>query len=66
MSDFAKLQALLHDLHIAYQLQNDEADSATLTVCPDGQAVLGPAGSQVVYTFQNNKLLSMEILMAAS
>lgn len=65
MTDLASLQALLAStLQITYQVQGEEQGAATLTIEPDEQRVLGPAGSQVVYTFENGKLLSMEILVA--
>ena len=66
MTDLAKLQALLsHDLRIQYQTQGSEQGNGTLTVQPDEQTVLGPAGSQLVYTFQNRRFVSLEILIAA-
>ncbi|MDF7815678.1 hypothetical protein [Hymenobacter sp. YC55] len=66
MTDFASLQALLSStLQLNYQIQGNEQGAATLTVEPDGQRVLGPAGSQVVYTFEKGQLTSMEILVAA-
>ena len=66
MTDLAKLQALLDtDLHIKYQTQNAEQGTATLTVQPDEQRVLGPAGSQLVYSFENGQFVSVEILVAA-
>lgn len=66
MTDLASLQALLAStLQINYQVQGEEQGAATLTIEPDEQRVLGPAGSQVVYTFENGKLVSMEILVAA-
>lgn len=65
MNDFASLQASLTALQINFQIQGAEQGAATLTVEPDEQRVLGPAGSQVVYTFENGKLASMEILVAA-
>jgi hypothetical protein len=66
MTDLAKLQAFLRDdLHLHYQLQDAEQDITSVTVQPDDQVVLGPAGSQLVYTFQNEKFVSLEILLAA-
>lgn len=65
MNDFANVQASLTDLQIPYQIQGAEQGAATLTVEPDEQRVLGPAGSQVVYTFEDGKLVSMELLVAA-
>jgi hypothetical protein len=66
MNDLAKLQAFLRDdLHLPYQVQASEEGNTTLTVQPDDQIVLGPAGSQLVYTFQNEKFVSLEILLAA-
>jgi hypothetical protein len=66
MTDLAKLQAFLQDdLRINYQVQDAEQDITSVTVQPDDQTVLGPAGSQLVYTFQNGKFVSMEILLAA-
>lgn len=46
-------------------MQGTEQGSATLTIAPDEQRVLGPAGSQLVYTFQNGQLLSLEVMVAA-
>lgn len=66
MTDLAQLQTLLaHTIGPAYQMQEAEQGSTTLTVRPDGQAVLGPAGSQLVYTFQDGHFMNMEILVAA-
>lgn len=66
MTDFAKLQALLTtDFQVPYQTQGEQQGSATLTVQPDEQRVLGPAGAQLVYTFEDGKFVSMEILIAA-
>ena len=65
MTDLEQLQALLHTTGLAYQMQAAEQGSATLTVRPDGQAVLGPAGSQLVYTFQDGHFVNLEILVAA-
>lgn len=66
MSDLANLQALLgQTLHIQYQTQGSEQGNATLTVQPDEQTVLGPAGSQLVYSFQDGRFVSLEILLAA-
>ncbi|UOQ69834.1 hypothetical protein [Hymenobacter volaticus] len=66
MTDLASLQALLASpLQINYQVQGNEQGAATLTIEPDEQRVLGPAGSQVVYTFEKGKFVSMEILVAA-
>ncbi|UOR05984.1 hypothetical protein MUN82_02505 [Hymenobacter aerilatus] len=66
MSDLANLQAMLgQTLHIHYQLQGSEQGNATLTVQPDEQTVLGPTGSQLVYSFQDGRFLSLEILLAA-
>jgi hypothetical protein len=65
MTDLAKLQALSRDIRIQHQTQGTEQGSATLTVQPDEQTVLGPAGSQLVYTFQDGKFVSLEILVAA-
>jgi len=65
MTDLAKLQEFLaHNLRIRCQVQDAEPGSATLTVQPDGQAVLGPAGSQLVYTFQDGQFVSLEIMVA--
>ena len=65
MTDLAKLQELLaHNFRIRCQVQGAEQGSATLTVQPDGQAVLGPAGSQLVYTFQDGQFVSLEIMVA--
>lgn len=67
MTDLASLQALLgRRLRLRCQVQGTEQGSATLTVPPDGQAVLGPAGSQLVYTFQDGQFVSLEIMLAAS
>ena len=66
MTDLAKLQAFLRDdLSINYQVQEAEQGITSLTVQPDDQVVLGPAGSQLVYTFQDEKFVSLEILLAA-
>jgi hypothetical protein len=66
MSDLAKLQALLgQELRLGFELQGTEQGPATLAVYPNGQQVLGPAGSQVVYTFQNGQFVSLEIMVAA-
>jgi hypothetical protein len=66
MTDLAKLQTLLSsDLHIKHQTQGSEQGPATLTVQPDEERVLGPAGSQLVYTFENGQFVSVEILVAA-
>lgn len=66
MTDLANLQALLrHRLHLEYQSQGTEEGNATLTVPPDDQRVLGPAGSQLVLTFQDGQFVSLEILLAA-
>jgi hypothetical protein len=66
MTDLAKLQAFLRDdLSINYQVQEAEQDITSLTVQPDDRVVLGPAGSQLVYTFQDEKFVSLEILLAA-
>ncbi|TGE28546.1 hypothetical protein [Hymenobacter metallicola] len=66
MTDLAKLQASLRDdLHLPFQTQDSEQGSTTLTVQPDDKTVLGPAGSQLVYTFQGGKFVSLEILLAA-
>jgi hypothetical protein len=66
MTDLAKLQnSLRDDLRIPYQVQASEDGITTLTVQPDDQLVLGPAGSQLVHTFQNEKFVSLEILLAA-
>lgn len=67
MTDLKKLQVLLDDLHVPYQLlQPEEPGTTTLSVQPDNHLVLGPAGSQLVYTFQQEQLVSLEILVAAS
>ena len=66
MTDLARLQALFDEnLHLGYQLQAGEEGAATLTVQPDNERVLGPAGSQLVYTFQDGQLINLEILVAA-
>lgn len=66
MTDLAKLQAFLRDdLSITYQVQDAEQGVTSLTVQPDDRVVLGPAGSQLVYTFQDEKFISLEILLAA-
>lgn len=66
MSDLANLQTLLgQTLRIQYQIQGSEHGNATLTVQPDEQTVLGPAGSQLVYSFQDGRFVSLEILLAA-
>ncbi|MBW3127819.1 hypothetical protein F1C16_09540 [Hymenobacter sp. NBH84] len=66
MSDLANLQTLLgQTLRIQYQLQGSEQGNATLTVQPDDQLVVGPAGSQLVYSFQDGRFVSLEILVAA-
>jgi hypothetical protein len=66
MSDLTKLQALLgQELRLACEVQGAEQGPATLTLSPDGQRVLGPAGSQLVYTFQEGQLVSLEIMVAA-
>jgi len=65
MNDLTTLQTLYTDLRLPYQLQGTEHGSATLTLAPDEHRVLGPAGSQLVYTFENGKLSSLEILVAA-
>jgi hypothetical protein len=66
MTDLIKLQNLLErDLHLQPQVQGTDQGRATLTVPPDGQAVLGPAGSQLVYTFQDGRFISLEIMLAA-
>ena len=66
MSDFAHLQAFLQQqLRIAFDTQGTEQGPATLIVAPDAQRVLGPAGSQLVYTFQDGQLVSLELLVAA-
>ncbi|MBO3270402.1 hypothetical protein [Hymenobacter defluvii] len=66
MSDLANLQTLLgQTLRIQYQLQGSEQGNATLTVQPDDQIVVGPAGSQLVYSFQDGRFVSLEILVAA-
>jgi hypothetical protein len=66
MTDLAKLTVLLdHDLRLRHQVQGTEHGSATLTVQPDAQTVLGPAGSQLVYTFQNGQFVNLEIMVAA-
>ncbi|WP_219157335.1 hypothetical protein [Hymenobacter profundi] len=52
-------------LRIQYQLQGSEQGNATLTVQPDDQLVVGPAGSQLVYSFQDGRFVSLEILVAA-
>jgi hypothetical protein len=65
MADLAKPKALLaHDLRSGCQVQGAEQGSATLTVQPNGQTVLGPAGSQPVYTFQEGRFVSLEIMVA--
>jgi len=65
MTDLAKLTMFCaHDLRLRPQVQGTEQGSATLTVQPDGQVVLGPAGSQLVYTFQDGHLVSLEIMVA--
>jgi hypothetical protein len=65
MTDLAKLTTLLtHGLPLRPQAQGTEQGSATLTVQPDGQAVLGPVGSQLVYTFQDGQFVSLEIMVA--
>jgi len=65
MKDLATLQALLNQVHIPYQTQKAEQGATTLVVQPDEQAVLGPKGSQLVYTFQDDQFVSLEILLAA-
>ena len=65
MNDLANLQALYTDLSLPYQTQGTEQGAVTLTVAPDEHRVLGPAGAQLVYTFANGNLISLEILVAA-
>ncbi|WP_045688721.1 MULTISPECIES: hypothetical protein [Hymenobacter] len=66
MTDLEKLQALLRDdLQVPCQTQDGEPGITTLTVQPDDKLVLGPAGSQLVYSFQEGKFVSLEILLAA-
>ncbi len=66
MTDFTKLQALLAtNFQVPFQTQGEEQGSATLTLQPDGQRMLGPAGAQLVYTFEDGQFVSMEILVAA-
>jgi len=65
MSDLTTLQTLSTDLQLPCQTQGAEQGAATLTIQPDEKRVLGPAGTQLVYTFENGKLLTLEILVAA-
>jgi hypothetical protein len=65
MNDFTTVQTLYTGLRLPYQLQGTEQGSATLTVVPDEQRVLGPAGAQLVYAFENGTLVSLEILVVA-
>ncbi|QIX62849.1 hypothetical protein FY528_08060 [Hymenobacter lutimineralis] len=66
MSDLTKTQALLaQTFGVPVQLQGSEQGVATLTVQPDDQKVLGPAGSQLVYQFEQGRFVSLEILVAA-
>ena len=66
MTDLAKIQDFLgQDFRIEHQTQGAEQGAATVTVQPDEQVVLGPAGSQLVYTFQDGKFVSLEIMVAA-
>jgi hypothetical protein len=66
MTDLANLQALLsRDFRLRCQVQGTTQGSATLTVQPDEQTVLGPAGSQLVYTFEDGRFINLEIMLAA-
>lgn len=66
MTDFTNLQALLAtNFQVPFQTQGEEQGSATLTLQPDEQRILGPAGAQLVYTFENGRFVSVEILLAA-
>jgi hypothetical protein len=67
MTDLANLETLLtRGFRLRCQVQGTEQGSATLTVPLDGQVVLGPAGSQLVYTFQDGHFVSLESVLAAS
>ena len=65
MTDLAKRQTPLgQEFRIRSETQGLDEGDATLTVQPDEQTVLGPAGSQLVFTFQNGRFVSLEILVA--
>jgi hypothetical protein len=65
MSDFANLQTLSAAWQLPAQTQGTDQGTATLIIQPDDKRVLGPAGTQLVYTFENGRLLTLEILVAA-
>lgn len=65
MSDLTTLQTVGTALCLPFQTQGTDQGAATLTIQPDEQRVLGPAGTQLVYTFENGQLLTLEILVAA-
>jgi len=65
MSDFATLQTLSASWQLPCQTLGTEQGMATLIIQPDDKRVLGPAGTQLVYTFENGQLLTLEILVAA-
>jgi hypothetical protein len=66
MTDLVHLKTLLdRDLRMRCQVQGTAQGSATLTVQPDDERVLGPAGSQLVYTFQDGQFVNLEIMLAA-
>ena len=65
MSELTTLQTLNTALHLPFQTQGTEQGAATVTIQPDEKRVLGPAGTQLVYTFENGELLTLEILAAA-
>lgn len=66
MSDLTQTHTLLaQTLGLPVQLQGSEQGAATLTVQPDEQKALGPAGSQLVYQFEQGRFVSLEILVAA-
>ena len=53
MSDFATLQTLSAAWQLPAQTQGTDQETATLIIQPDDNRVLGPAGTQLVYTFEN-------------
>ena len=65
MSDLTTLQTLRTELRLPFQTQGTEQGTATLTIQPDEKRVLGPAGTQLVYTFENGQSLTLKILVAA-
>ena len=65
MSDLANLQTLSAAWQLPSQTQGTEQGTATLIIQPDEKRVLGPAGPQLVYTFENGQLITLEILVAA-